>query len=54
MQLPQSVIRELYGRLVTFDPPPFGKVKVEIELNYTEGQLNRYHLAAYPVETLKG
>jgi hypothetical protein len=38
---------------VTFDPPPFGKVKVEIEIGYHEGELNRYTLAAYPVETLK-
>ena len=53
MTLPQTVMRELHDRLVTFDPPPFGKVKVEIELNYTEGGLRMYHLAAYPVETLK-
>jgi hypothetical protein len=53
MQLPQSVIRELAERLVTFDPPPFGKVRVEIEMNYAEAALKGFHLCAYPVETFK-
>lgn len=53
MQLPQSVIQELHARLVSFDAPSFGKVKIEVEMNYRDGQLNVYHLAAYPVETLK-
>jgi hypothetical protein len=43
----------LHERLVTFDPPPFGKVRVEIELNYAEAGLRAWHLSAYPVETFK-
>jgi hypothetical protein len=53
MTLPESVIRELHSRLVTFDAPSFGKVKIDVELNYADGALRVYHLAAYPVETLK-
>jgi hypothetical protein len=47
------VIRELHGRLVEFQSPSFGKVKIEIEMNYADGELLRYQLAAYPVESLK-
>ena len=53
MTLPQTIMRELAERMVTFEPPPFGKVKIDIEMNYADGQLSRTHLAAYPVETLK-
>ncbi|MBA3752757.1 MAG: hypothetical protein H0X01_01115 [Nitrospira sp.] len=53
MTIPQPIMRKLSDRLGAFDPPPFGKVKIELELNYTEGQLHRTHLAAYPVETVK-
>lgn len=47
------MIRDLHARLVAFDPPSVGKVKIEVEMNYRDGQLHVYHLAAYPVETLK-
>lgn len=53
MILPDSVIKELHSRLVSFDAPSYGKVKIEVEMNYTDGALRVYHLAAYPVETLK-
>ena len=39
--------------MASFDAPSFGKVKIDIEMNYAEGAMRVYHLAAYPVETLK-
>lgn len=53
MIIPQPVWRELVERLSTFEPPPFGKVKIEVEMNYRDAQLNCTNLSAYFVETLK-
>jgi hypothetical protein len=39
--------------LVAFDAPPFGKVKVEIELNYADAGLKTWNLSAYPLEVFK-
>lgn len=47
------MIRELHARLISFDVPSYGKVRVEIDINYTDGQPGQYHLAAYPIERLK-
>ena len=53
MQLPENVVEEIERRLRTCEPPRFGKVRVELELNYADGRMNLFHLAAYAVETVK-
>lgn len=54
MTIPHNVYRELCERLASFEPPPFGKVKIEIDMGYIDGNLHKTQLAAYPMETLKG
>ena len=54
MQLPENVVEEIERRLRTCEPPAFGKMRIEIELNYTGQQMNQYHLAVYAVERFKG
>ena len=54
MQLPTFVARELTERLAGIEPPPFGTVKIEIEMGYIDGQRHKTHLSAYFTETLKG
>ena len=53
MTLHQSVMKELCERLVEFEAPTYGKVVIAVELNYTEGQLATYEVAAYPREKFK-
>ena len=53
MQLPNAVLQDLAERLKEFRHPAFGKVKMEIELNYRESDMVNYHVLAYPVGTFK-
>ena len=53
MQLPNAVFQNLAERLKEFDAPAFGKVKMELELNYRESDLLGYHILAYKVESFK-
>ena len=53
MTLPQRILRELTERMSEFEPPAYGKVFVEIEMNYRDAQLGDSVLAAYPREMLK-
>lgn len=54
MTIPQRILRELTERLAEFDPPAYGKVNIEIQMNYRDAQLGDTNLAAYPMEMLKG
>lgn len=54
MTLPQRILRELTERMSEFEPPAYGKVFIEIEMNYRDAQLGDAALAAYPREQIKG
>ena len=53
MLLPQSVIRELHGRLVTYEPPSYGQVEIRLVLHYAEQEMQKYSLSVGSMESLK-
>jgi hypothetical protein len=53
MQVPDMIFRELTERLAPVDRPGFGKVILNVEMNYFEGQFLKANIAAYAVETIK-
>lgn len=53
MQLPQSVLRELSGKLVTTEPPSFGQVEIKLVLHYSDREIHKYQLSVGAMETLK-
>lgn len=54
MTIPQRILRELMERMSEFEPPAYGKVFIEIEMNYRDAQLGDSVLAAYPRGQIKG
>ena len=53
MQLPNSVMRDLHDRLIEFSEPMHGRVKIELELHYRDGQLMEWEVEARPREKFK-
>ena len=53
MIIPSSVAQHLVDRMRQVQPPAFGTVVFEVEMNYQEGKLMTFTIAAYSKETIK-
>ena len=53
MRLPDSVMRELHGRLVTYDLPVFGQVEIKLLLHVADQEIQKYSLSIGSMESLK-